>query len=72
MLLVSFVLNMYTVHVHVMYLQKGISCLLLVVKEHIENVSREQISANNSLLFRTFTHLLDVRNQTDDVRSTDN
>ena len=49
--------------------QKGIACLLQVMKEHIETVSRDQLTTHNPLLFTTFTHLLDVRNQVDDVSS---
>ena len=47
--------------------QLGSNCLLLVLKEHIEVMPREHLSAHNTQLFTIFCCVLDVRNVLQEV-----
>ena len=48
-------------------LQLGSNCLLLVLKEHIEGMPREHLSAHHTQLFTIFSCVLDVRNVLQEV-----
>ena len=47
--------------------QLGSNCLLLVLKEHIEGMPREHLSAHHTQLFTIFSCVLDVRNVLQEV-----
>ena len=47
--------------------QLGSNCLLLVLKEHIEVMPREHLSAHHTQLFTIFSCVLDVRNVLQEV-----